>query len=195
MLKFTTVKTLALSLAVIALPFMATAESLDPDHTSFFVTASHDAGHHCLKEKHIGSLTLSDFAGRWTFAFDSVGGVSTTTGSGSSDILDGQVTFDNNGHGTINFLSSVGYGGTVGSVFQFAIPPGTGSLALAITDPVNGVVTVTLSVSFPHGMGTGTAEAVVIRSKECGKAIEMQGHLTSTDSDAVATFNLFRQYQ
>ncbi|HXW53027.1 MAG TPA: hypothetical protein VEL47_02855 [Myxococcota bacterium] len=138
-------------------------------------------------------LKLSDFAGNWVLSVDSVGGVAGPSAVGHSLTLDGQVSFNSHGRGTVNFGSAVEYSGVPGEIF---IGSATGDvLVITITDPVHGIGIITETT--PSTGAVNTADFVAIFSKETGKVIRLNGHRTSSDptTHEIVSYNLERQFQ
>lgn len=139
-------------------------------------------------------LQLSDFAGNWIFAADSLGGVSGQATLGTSQTVDGQVFFDSNGNGIVNFVSSALYAGNPGHLIVLS-GSDDATITLTITDPVHGVGT--FFVNVPVFTLSLTVEFVVVRSKDTGKAIKFEGHsITELPiTTHVDSFTFERQYQ
>lgn len=136
-------------------------------------------------------LNLKDFAGAWTFGIDSLGGVAGPAALGSSFTIDGQVTFDTHGVGTVNFASGAQYSGDPGSFITFSATGGI--FTLTITDPIHGIGTMV----FTTPGETVTVDVIVTRDKRTGKAIGMEGHETTFDptTDTLVRYSFSRQYQ
>lgn len=139
-------------------------------------------------------LQLSDFAGDWIFGVDSIGGLSGILTVGSSETIDGQVTFDRHGNGTVNFVSAALYLGIPGEV-GFASGSDDATVTLTITDPQHGIGFLVASV--PSLNLTRTADFVVIRSHKTGKVIGFEGHSTSATHTTthISSYSFQRQFQ
>lgn len=146
-------------------------------------------------------LRLKDFEGAWVFTRETLGGLGGETSStgtpsvGSAVIIDGQVVFDRNGHGVVNFASSAQYNGTPGDITNITASPGEATVTLTITDPVNGIGM--FAVSDPLRVFEETADLVAIRSKSTGCVLKFIGHRTSVPTRAryVTRYIVERQLQ
>ncbi len=189
MKKFNLFGILALSCALQTLPIYSNTEVLNKDSMTDEAIADKDYGKNSCNK----SLTLKDFAGAWTISADSIGGVAGPTAVGHSATFDGQVTFDKNGNGTVNFLSGVEYAGTKGSINVITFSGVT--ITLTITDPINGIGVLTVTDTTPPF--NDTADIIVTRSLSTGQAIEIEGHGTGSDAETtfIVAYSLKRQYQ
>lgn len=192
MLKFQAIKLLALSLTLLTIPCMAQDVSdfaADNDVIEQSVLRSKSKSHR------IKPLKLADFAGEWTINQQSVGGLS--GGIGASETADGQVSFDRNGNGTVNFLSLSRYTGIPGDVeVGTVVPPLQLVITITITDSVHGIGTLTITDPAVNSI-VDTADFVAIRSKSDGKVRRLNGHATHTfaDQKSIGTYSLERQYE
>lgn len=189
-------KSLAVS-SMLSVGCVASAQSVD----SFMTDETHmNVGHrHTSRDSHdckksVKPLRLKDFAGDWIFAADSLGGVSGQSTLGTSQTVDGQVSFDRNGNGIVHFVSSVLYAGQPG---QLIVLSGSddATITITITDPVHGVGTFLVNV--PSLALSLTVNFVVVRSKDTGKALRFEGHsITALPiTTHVDSFTFERQYE
>lgn len=209
-------KIFALSFCLFATAQMLNAESFDKDamislmrDPQLMLRSKHQRGDrddndnrakkNCKSK--VKPLKLKDFEGAWVFRRETLGGLggATSTGTpsiGASVIIDGQVVFDRNGHGVVNFASSAEYDGVPGNVTNITIPPGDATVTLTITDPVNGIGT--FNVSVPLIVFDETADLIAFRSKSNGCVIKFIGHRTSMPvggAFSVTRYTIERQFQ
>lgn len=196
--------------AFLMLSSMASAESLDLNKNGLplinensieqnIEQAKHSSSHRGRqgnKEKHskkIKPLQLKDFEGAYLLSVDTIGGVFNTisTTNGSSLTFDGQATIDKHGNVLVNFVSGAAYAGFPGHVQLFQTSGDT--FKIVITNATFGTGTVAgtfLGLPF-------TIDFVVIRSKEDGSVLSLQGHRTDPipTANSISLFNLDKQYQ
>ncbi len=131
MLSFKTLKIMALSCGLLAMPLLASADYGERD---YLVRASRD-------------LELGDFSGDFALYGSSVGGVAGTLTSGSSSSFIGQLFFDKCGNATVNFWSESIYTGPIGTpLASRSLPPGV-TVDLTITDARRGLGNIVITDS------------------------------------------------
>lgn len=200
MLNMNIFKSLAVS-SMLSIGCMASGHNIDSSDCSLRIDETFiNIGHRHISrnfhdwEKSVRPLQLCDFAGNWIFGANSLGGVTGESTLGTSQTVDGQVFFDRNGNGIVNFVSSAIYAGIPG---QLIVLSGSddATITITITDPVHGVGT--FFVNVPALSLSLTVEFVAVRSKDTGKAIRLEGHsITALPiTTHVASFTFERQYE
>lgn len=180
-MKFKIFKFLILCFMLQTMPFITNASNCSQDHKKY--------------HKQVKTLSLKDFAGRWVFNINSLGGISGPSAIGTSSTIDGQLSFNDSGIGTVNFVSRASYSGTVGDVSITTLPFGS-NVTINIIDPKNGICTLTITESSLKTV-IDTAEVMVTRSILTGEAIRLDGHSTAMtpETSNVKRFTFSRQYQ
>ncbi len=136
---------------------------------------------------------LKDFVGNWVLNISTVGGIAGPTAIGSSSVIQGQVTINPKGNGSFNFISGIIYEGSQGVATKFKIITETATLKLRLTDRINGIGNLTISI--PSIKYSETADFIAFRSRANAIPLKLQGHGTKIQSttSSISQFVMERQ--